>query len=127
MPYERHEFLSRSESGIHYVRDRRSGILRRLTEEELRDLSDPPPCVECGEQFGCAHINCAREPMMAEGEVESEVPPEWLAFAREHGVSRNDVDRLRAIVSVAGEYAVAPGHSPDMRTLEMMLLLNESR
>ena len=127
MAYERHEFLSRSESGIHYVRDRRSGILKRLTEEELRDLSDPPPCEECGEQFGCAHFNCAREPMLSDEEVESDVPSQWRGFARVNGVSRNDIERLGHVVCFEGEYAVEKDHSPDMRTLEIVLMLNESR
>lgn len=124
-PYERHEILSRSESGLHYVRDRRSGVLRRLTDAELADFNDPPPCPQCGEQFGCDHLNCAREPMLSDAEIEREVPEEWRRFARDNGVSRNDIARLATITrDIEGEYH-AGGESHDMRTLELVLMLNE--
>jgi hypothetical protein len=127
MAYEKHEVLSRSESGLHYVRDRKSGILKQLTEEELREFSDPPPCEQCGEQFGCDHYNCAREPLLTDAEIEGLVPKDLLAFAKENGMSRNDLERLRVIEQSAGEYRVADGHSPDMRTLELVLELNAAR
>jgi hypothetical protein len=123
----RMEYLSTSDSGLHYVRERKSGILRQLTDEELRDFNDPPPCPECGEQFGCAHYNCAREGMLSESEIESEVPDEWRRFARDNGVSREDIVRLRSVVCTEGEYRLADGASTDMRMLELVLLLNESR
>lgn len=124
-PYERHEILSRSESGLHYVRERRSGILRRLTDDELADFNDPPPCERCGEQFGCDHFNCAREPMLTEADIESSVPEQWKRFAKEEGVSRNDIERLATIErDLEGVYRTKAA-SPDMRTLELVLVLNE--
>ncbi len=125
-PYERHEILSRSESGLHYVRDRRSGVLRRLTDDELADFNDPPPCVECGEQFGCDHFNCAGEPMLSDADLETAVPKEWMTFARENGLSLNDLDRLKHITSFEGEFKPAPDSTPDMRALELILLLNQT-
>jgi hypothetical protein len=124
-PFARHEILSRSESGLHYVRERRSGILRRLTDDELADFNDPPPCERCGEQFGCDHFNCAREPMLTEAEIDAEMPENWKRFAREEGVSRNDIERLKTIErDLEGVYrTTAP--SPDMRLLELVLVLNE--
>jgi len=126
-PFQRLEILSRSESGLAYVRERKSGILRMLTEEELRDFNDPPPCPECGEQFGCEHFNCAGEPLLSDDEIEHDVPPQWLAFAREAGISRQDLDRLRSIAEESGEFRVVPEAQSDMRTMELVLLLNEER
>jgi hypothetical protein len=126
-PYQRHEILSRSESGLHFVRERKSGILRQLTDAELQDFSDPRPCPECGEQFGCEHFNCAGEPLLADDDITAEVPEQWMAFAREAGVSRADLERLRSIEQHDGEYRLAGETSSDMRMLELVLLLNESR
>ncbi len=125
--FQRHEILSHSESGLHFVRERRSGILRQLTDDELRDFNDPTPCAQCGEQFGCEHFNVAGEPMLAESEIEAEVPREWLAFARGYGLSRNDLERLRRIESSEGEYHVTGNEPADLRTQELALLLNEAR
>lgn len=125
-PYRRLDILSKSDSGLHYTRERRSGVLRVLTEDELRDFSDPRPCEECGEQFGCTHYNCARERLLSEAEIEAEVPEEWRGFARDAGVSREDVGRLRTIVQRHGEYSLLAGTDHDMRTHELLLLLNES-
>lgn len=125
--YERLEMLSTSESGLHYVREKKSGIVRQLTDDELRDFTDPPPCEECGEQFGCEHYNCAREPLLSEREIDAEVPPQLRTFARDNGVSRADLVRLQSIHAVEGEYRLDPGTGSDMRTLELMLLLNDSR
>lgn len=123
----RFDILSRSQSGLSYVRERRGGITRVLTESELQDFNDPPPCPECAEQFGCEHFNCAGEPLLAEAELEA-VPAQWRAFARDYGVSRADLDRLAAVVrSVEGEFELAPGTSADMRMQELVLLLNEAR
>jgi hypothetical protein len=124
--HPRLEHLSRSDSGLHYVREKKSGVLRLLTEDELHDFDDPPPCEQCGEQFGCEHYNCAREPLLAETEIESEVPQEWRLFARREGLSRNDLIRLRSIEEREGEYHVAPSAQSDMRMLEIVLLLNGS-
>jgi hypothetical protein len=121
----RFDMLSSSESGLTYVREKRGGVLRVLTENELADFNDPPPCPECGEQFGCEHFNCAGEPMLSEDDLDAHVPREWMAFARVQGVSAKDVDRLRVIEQHEGEYRVA-GTDADMRTLELVLLLNES-
>lgn len=119
------ELLSRSDSGLHYVREKKSGVLRRLTDSELNDFDDPVPCEQCGEQFGCEHYNCAREVLLTEPEVEAECPEQWRAFAREAGISRNDLQRLGAIELRDGEYHVAPTATSDMRMLELVLLLNE--
>ncbi len=122
----RMELLSRSASGLHYVREKKSGVLRRLTPEEMQDFEDPPPCEECGEQFGCEHFNCAREPLIPESEVDAQCPEEWRAFARESGISSHDLERLRSIEKRDdGEYHVTAGVTTDMRTLELVLLLNE--
>lgn len=118
------ELLSRSDSGLHYVREKKSGILRRLTNEELSDFDDPPPCEHCGEQFGCDHYNCAREPLIDEFAIDAEVPEPWRAFAREAGVSREDLARLQLIEQRDGAYALAANAPSDMRTLELVLLLN---
>ena len=102
--------------------------MRVLTESELADFNDPPPCPQCGEQFGCEHINCAGEPLLADSELEDAVPPQWLAFARACGISRPDLDRLRLIhPSHDGEFRLTPGAAADMRTLELVLLLNDER
>ncbi len=125
----RFDILSRSDSGLSYVRERRGGVMRVLTESELADFGDPPPCPQCAEQFGCEHFNCAGEPLLSEAEVEVEVPGEWRAFARDIGVSRGDVTRLRIIERAGeeGEYRLVGGNPADMRTLELVLLLNEAR
>jgi hypothetical protein len=123
---ERFDILSSSESGLSYVRERRNGIMRVLTESELEDFNDPPPCPQCAEQFGCEHINCAGEPLLAEGELDAAVPAEWMAFAKDNGVSRGDLERLRVIEHRNDGYHVAAGVSADMRMLEIVLLLNES-
>jgi hypothetical protein len=119
------ELLSRSDSGLHYVREKKSGILRRLTNDELNDFDDPPPCEHCGEQFGCDHYNCAREPLLDEAAIDVEVPEPWRAFAREAGISREDLARLQVIEQRDGAYALAANAPSDMRTLELVLLLNE--
>jgi hypothetical protein len=123
-PFQRHEILSRSASGLHFVRERKSGILRQLTEEELLDFNDPPPCDQCGEQFGCDHLNCAGERLMSDAEVEQDVPAEWKRFALDKGVSHRDLERLRALQLRDGAYHVAPDATSDMRLLELLLLLN---
>lgn len=123
----RFDVLSTSDSGLTYVREKRGGVMRVLTESELQDFSDPPPCTRCGEQFGCDHFNCAGEPLLAEDEIESAVPPRWLPFAKDHGLSRQDLVRLETIEEHDGEYRVADRNAADMRALELALLLNESR
>jgi hypothetical protein len=125
-PFRRLEILSRSNSGLAYVRENRSGLMRVLTEEELRDFEDPRPCEECGEQFGCDHYNCAGERLFAEDELDA-VPSQWQPYARDLGLSRGDLERLRVIErSHEGDFRVAPGAASDMRTLELVLLLNGS-
>jgi len=124
-PFQRLEILSRSESGLSYVRERKSGILRMLTEEELSDFNDPPPCTECGEQFGCDHYNCAGEPLLREEEIDADVPAEWRTFAHDSGISRNDLLRLGCIEETEGEYRLQHDAESDMRTMELVLLLNE--
>jgi hypothetical protein len=114
---DRFDHLCRSDSGLHFVRERKGGVMRVLTESEMADFNDPPPCPDCAEQFGCEHRNCAGEPMMAE----SEVPDEWRALALAHGLSREDLGRLAALQLADGEYR-APGG--DMRAQELALLLN---
>jgi hypothetical protein len=127
-PVARFEVLSRSDSGLHFVRERRGGLMRVLTESELADFNDPPPCPQCAEQFGCEHINCAGEPLLSESEISSEVPAEWSAFARDYGVSRSDLERLRAVERHEGEFRLSGAiHDADMRTRELVLLLNEAR
>ena len=121
----RFDVLSRSESGLNYVHDKRAGVLRVLTPSELHDFNDPPPCEQCGEQFGCEHFNCAGEPMLSESEIEADVPREWLEFAKDNGVSRGDIERFRLIEHRDGEYKPADGVPHDMRLLELVLLLNE--
>ncbi|HEX2122986.1 MAG TPA: hypothetical protein VHL59_15240 [Thermoanaerobaculia bacterium] len=123
----RFDLLSRSSSGLTYVRERKGGVMRVLTESELADFDDPPPCPECSEQFGCEHFNCAGEPLLSEAEIESEVPVQWMGMAKKIGVSRPDLVRLRAIELHEGEYRLADGAAKDMRALELVLLLNEER
>jgi hypothetical protein len=125
-PSSRFEILSRSDSGLSYVRERRGGRTRVLTESELEDFNDPPPCPKCAEQFGCDHFNCAGESLLSETEIEAEVPPEWMAFARDCGVSRQDLERLRSIERSEGEYRLVPEATSDVRMLELVLLLNEA-
>jgi hypothetical protein len=125
----RFDILSRSDSGLSYVRERRGGVMRVLTESELADFGDPPPCPQCAEQFGCEHFNCAGEALLSDVEVEAEVPGQWRGFARDVGVSRGDLERFRRIERAGeeGEYRLVGGTPADMRTLELVLLLNEAR
>ena len=126
-PFQRFDILSRSESGLNYVREKRGGVHRVLTESELADFADPAPCAECGEQFGCEHFNCAGEPLLPESELEANVPKQWIEFARDYGLSLADLDRLTKIELHDGEYRLAPGaNASDMRTNELVLLLNDS-
>lgn len=127
MTFQRFDVLSKSASGLSYVRERRLGVTRVLTESELADFNDPPQCTECGEQFGCEHFNCAGEALLTENEVDAEVPEQWRAFAKEYGVSRGDLARFERIECVEGEWRVANHDAADMRTQELMLLLNEAR
>ncbi len=122
---DRFEHLSRSNSGLHYVRERKGGVMRVLTESELADFNDPPPCPHCSEQFGCDHFNCAGEPLLGDGDIESAVPAEWQRLAKDHGVSERDLERLRAIEQHEGEFRVTSGVNADMRMMELVLLLNE--
>jgi len=123
----RFDILSRSESGLNYIREKKSGIVRTLTPEELRDFEDPKPCEECGEQFGCDHYNCAGERLLDDGEIDGAVPAEWRELARGEGLSRNDVARLRTIERTAeGKHKVAADAPSDMRTMELALLLDET-
>jgi glycine/D-amino acid oxidase-like deaminating enzyme len=127
-PVRRFDVLSRSDSGLHYVRERRGGVMRVLTTSELADFDDPPPCPRCAEQFGCEHFNCAGEPLFTEAEIVAEVPKEWTAFARDYGLSRADLERLLTIKPAGeeGEFHTTSA-DPDMRTLELVLLLNDAR
>ena len=123
----RFDILSRSESGLNYIREKKSGIVRTLTPEELRDFEDPKPCEECGEQFGCDHYNCAGERLLDLGEIDEAVPAEWRELAREEGLSRGDVARLLTIRRTPeGTHQVAPDAASDMRTMELALLLDET-
>jgi hypothetical protein len=128
LPVRRFDVLSKSDSGLHYVRERRGGVMRVLTSSELADFDDPPPCPRCAEQFGCEHFNCAGEPLLTEAEIVAEVPKWWTTFAREYGLSRADLERLVTIEAAGeeGEYHTT-GADPDMRTLELVLLLNDAR
>jgi hypothetical protein len=124
----RFDLLSRSDSGLNYVREKRGGLMRVLTESELQDFNDPKPCPECAEQFGCDHYNCAAEPLLTEAQVDSDVPPEWRRFAHDYGISHEDLERLAKIEQVEGEYRLTAGTAnADMRTQELMLLLNDAR
>lgn len=124
---DRFEHLSRSESGLHYVREKKGGVARVLTDSELQDFNDPPPCPECAEQFGCDHFNCAGEALLADNEIEGNVPAEWVGFAKDYGVSRNDLERLRLVEQHEGEWRLKEPAGADMRTQELVLLLNEAR
>ncbi|MCU1347447.1 MAG: hypothetical protein JWO56_477 [Acidobacteria bacterium] len=127
-PAKRFDLLSRSDSGLSYVRERRGGLTRVLTDAELADFDDPKPCPECAEQFGCEHFNCAGEPLFDDAAVETHVPAEWRSFARDYGLSREDLERLATISQTAeGEYQAATAAPHDLRTLELVLLLNEAR
>jgi hypothetical protein len=127
VPVRRFDVLSRSDSGLHYVRERRGGVMRVLTASEVADFDDPPPCPQCAEQFGCEHYNCAGEALLTEAEIGSGVPREWMLFARDYGLSRPDLERLESIErTIEGEYRTT-GADPDMRTLELVLLLNDAR
>ncbi|MEA2165711.1 MAG: hypothetical protein QOK37_3838 [Thermoanaerobaculia bacterium] len=121
---QRFDLLSNSESGLSYVREKRGGTMRVLTESELADFNDPPPCPQCAEQFGCEHFNCAGEPMLDDDAVLASAPPEWLAFAKACGISTPDLERLKLIREHEGEYRVVEDAVTDMRTLEIVLLLN---
>lgn len=125
--FRRFDLLSKSASGLSYVRERRLGVTRVLTPSELEDFNDPTPCAECGEQFGCEHFNCAGEPLLTENEIDVEVPREWTSFARDYGVSRGDLQRLQRIELNEGEYRMTDHDTADLRTHELMLLLNEAR
>ncbi|HYO78341.1 MAG TPA: hypothetical protein VE010_17915 [Thermoanaerobaculia bacterium] len=127
-PFQRFDFLSTSESGLNYVRERKGGVTRVLTESELADFADDPkPCAECAEQFGCEHFNCAGEALMTEQELES-IPPQWLPFAKEYGISRNDLERLQHVELHEGEWRLVHGGAgSDMRMQELVILLNEFR
>ncbi|MGN6186178.1 MAG: hypothetical protein ACTHQM_21305 [Thermoanaerobaculia bacterium] len=122
---DRFELLSKSNSGLTYVREKKGGVMRVLTESELADFDDPPPCPQCAEQFGCEHLNCAGEALLAESEYETVVPAEWMQFAKDNGVSREDLARLQNVEEHEGEYRVKSGVTADMRLLEIVLLLNE--
>lgn len=122
---DRFVFLSKSNSGLNYVREKKGGVMRVLTESELADFDDPPPCPQCAEQFGCEHMNCAGEALLAENELEGTVPAEWMQFAKDNGVSGKDLERLHDVEEHEGEYRVRAGITADMRLLEIVLLLNE--
>jgi hypothetical protein len=127
-PAKRFDLLSRSDSGLSYVRDRRGGVTRVLTDEELAEFDEPKPCPACAEQFGCEHFNCAGEPLLGEADIDAEVPAAWRDFAKEYGVSRGDIDRLATIARRDdGEYETTAAPAHDLRTLELVLLLNEAR
>ena len=103
---DRFDHLSRSESGLHYVREKRGGVARVLTESEMQDFNDPPPCPECSEQFGCDHFNCVGEPLFAEAEIEANVPSEWVTFANADGfywLARNFADAAAAAKLKVGD------------------------
>lgn len=120
----RFDYLSQSESGLSYVREKRGGVTRVLTPSELDDFNDPPPCASCGEQFGCDHINCAGEPLLSDEETAHAVPETWQRFARAAGVSERDIERLRHIEQHDGVYRITAGATTDMRMQELLLLLN---
>ena len=119
----RFDILSRSDSGLSFVREKRGGVMRALTESELADFNDPPPCPNCAEQFGCEHVNCAGEPAIPDSEIEAAVPHEWVALARQQGLSPQDLDRLRSLELREGQYHAPAGS--DMRTIELVCLLND--
>jgi hypothetical protein len=127
IPVRRFDVLSKSDSGLHYVRERRGGVMRVLTASEIADFDDPPPCPRCAEQFGCEHFNCAGEPLLTDAEIDTGVPAAWVTFAREYGLSLPDLDRLQTIQpDIEGEFHTK-NPDPDMRTLELVLLLNDAR
>ena len=121
----RFDMLSRSESGLSYVREKRGGVTRVLTPSELDDFSDPAPCPTCAEQFGCEHFNCAAEPILVDQEIASVVPERWQSFARDNGLSRQDLERLDHLEERDGKYHIVSGTPTDMRMQELLLLLNE--
>jgi hypothetical protein len=123
---KRFDLLSRSDSGLTYVRERKLGITRVLTDTELAEFDDPRPCPECAEQFGCEHFNCAGEPLLSDADVDARVPAEWQQFAKDYGLSEADLGRLPAIEQHEGEFRLAAGAASDMRTRELVLLLNDS-
>jgi hypothetical protein len=123
---KRFDLLSRSDSGLTYVRERKLGITRVLTDTELAEFDDPRPCPECAEQFGCEHFNCAGEPLLSDADVDARVPAEWQQFAKDYGLSEADLARLPAIEQHEGEFRLAAGAASDMRTRELVLLLNDS-
>ena len=102
-------------------------MTRVLTPSELEDFTDPPPCNELRRQFGCEHFNCAGEPLLPENESKRGVPRQWHPSRKDYGVSRDDLVRLRRIECSEGEFRMADHDTADMRTLELMLLLNEAR
>jgi hypothetical protein len=120
----RFDYLSQSESGLSYVREKRGGITRVLTESELADFNDPAPCPSCGEQFGCDHFNCAGEPLLDDERTAHAVPEQWQRFARAEGVSEQDIERLRQLEEHDGVYRIKQGAATDMRMQEILLLLN---
>ncbi|HEX2832024.1 MAG TPA: hypothetical protein VHW00_03365 [Thermoanaerobaculia bacterium] len=122
---DRFVFLSKSNSGLNYVREKKGGVMRVLTESELADFDDPPPCPQCAEQFGCEHMNCAGEALLADHELEAAVPAAWMQFAKNNGVSGKDLERLHDVEEHEGTYRVRAGITADMRLLEIVLLLNE--
>ena len=121
----RFDYLSESESGLSYVREKRGGVTRVLTPSELDDFSDPPPCPSCAEQFGCEHFNCAGEPILDEAEVEHAATEQWKSFARLVGVSLQDLERLENIEPHEESWRIVPGVETDMRTQELLLLLQQ--
>lgn len=120
----RFDYLSQSESGLSYVREKRGGVTRVLTPSELDDFSDPPPCPSCSEQFGCEHFNCAGEALLSDEETMHAVPEPWQRFARTVGVSARDVERLKTLELHDDRYRIVAGSETDMRTQELLLLLN---
>ena len=120
----RFDYLSQSESGLSYVREKKGGVHRVLTESELADFNDPAPCPSCGEQFGCDHFNCAGEPLLSDDETIHAAPEQWQRFARTVGVSTQDLDRLKKLELHEDRYRIIEGSETDMRTQELLLLLN---
>jgi hypothetical protein len=126
-PVRRFDVLSRSESGLTFVRERRGGVTRVLTPSELADFDDPKPCPQCAEQFGCEHYNCAGEELLSDTDVDEVVPAEWRGLARDHGLSRIDLQRLATLEFRDSQYAVPRGAVADLRMLELVLILNDDR
>ena len=123
----RFDHLATSSSGMHYVKERVSGVMRALTESELADFQDPPPCPSCAEQFGCEHFNCAGEAILVDDAISMSVPESWVQFARDYGLSVEDVDRLAKVECVEGEWKLRAATPADMRTQELVILLNDAR